>query len=316
MEIVKLNLLNDSCEICKLWNAEYGYIYPITKDLFERNMIGADPEACLGAVTNNKIVGFIIGKTWNDKRLNTYLDLCWISLIYVLPEFRKQGIGSTLLKKVEERFKTLGKSVMKLGSDYSPFFPGLPIDLANFRNWFINRGFEVGRQTHDLIRKTENKNKLRIENSDKFTFRIANLKDKDAIISFVERNWPGRWTMETIEYFDNGGDGSEYLICLNAKEEICGFAKVCRPDTKEKYISFSMTWRNRFKALGGIGPLGIDPEYRRHHLGSDLVSSAINHLIDEDASDIIIDWTGLLEFYRHMGFEVWKAYFYASKTIK
>ena len=80
-------------------------------------------------------------------------------------------------------------------------------------------------------------------------------------------------------------------------------------------MSFSLTWRARFSNLGGIGPLGIDPNYRKKHLGYDIVSSAVNHLIDEGAEQIIVDWTGLLEFYRHMGFEVWKSYFYSSKKI-
>ena len=40
-----------------------------------------------------------------------------------------------------------------------------------------------------------------------------------------------------------------------------------------------------------------------------------NILIENDVTNIIIDWTGLLDFYRKLGFEVFKSYYYMSKTL-
>ena len=98
--------------------------------------------------------------------------------------------------------------------------------------------------------------------------------------------------------------------------KICAFAKVGYPSTKDNLISYSMVWRNRFTSLGGIGPLGVDKEYRKRHLGRDIVIYGKNVLIDNNVTDIIIDWTGLLDFYRPYGFEVWKSYHYLTKLKK
>ena len=80
-------------------------------------------------------------------------------------------------------------------------------------------------------------------------------------------------------------------------------------------MSYSLTWRNRFSALGGIGPLGVDISYRKRNLGYDIVAFANNILIDNNVSEIIIDWAGLLDFSRRMNFEVFKSYFYMSKHL-
>ena len=209
--------------------------------------------------------------------------------------------------------KEYGVHTINLGKDYNNFFPGLPIDLTKYRTWFEKRGFEFTYQTHDLITRT-NKNKFKIVN-DNYKLTSALGFDKDLVIKFIETYWPGRWTKEAVDYYNNGGNGNEYLLCLNDKNEICGFAKVCFPNTLEKHMSYSLTWRTRFEALGGIGPLGIAPDLRGQHLGYDIVAASVNTLIEYGVSEIIIDWTGLLEFYRKLGFEVWKAYSYLYKTI-
>jgi hypothetical protein len=52
------------------------------------------------------------------------------------------------------------------------------------------------------------------------------------------------------------------------------------------------------------------------HLGYDIVAASVNALVEAGVSDIIIDWTGLLDFYRKLGFEVWKSYSYLYKKVK
>ena len=73
-----------------------------------------------------------------------------------------------------------------------------------------------------------------------------------------------------------------------------------------------MMWKDRFDNLGGIGPLGVDKDYRKMHLGGDIIKAAQNYLVDYGVSDIIIDWTGLMELYQKYGFEVYKTYKYTN----
>lgn len=314
MKLITLKDFKRKEDIYQIWNDEYGNIYPISAELFNRNIENLYPKASYVAIKDEQIIGFVIGKVWHDSYvIKNYNGIGWISLIYVTPKYRKQGIGSALLDKATEALKEYGVHTINLGKDYNNFFPGLPIDLTKYRTWFEKRGFEFTYQTHDLITRN-NKNKFKIVNNN-YKFTSALCFDKNLVIKFIETYWPGRWTKEAVDYYNNGGNGNEYLLCLNDKNEICGFAKVCFPNTLEKHMSYSLTWRTRFEALGGIGPLGIAPDLRGQHLGYDIVAASVNTLIEYGVSEIIIDWTGLLEFYRKLGFEVWKAYSYLYKTI-
>ena len=310
MQIVKINEYLEHDKIIQLWNDEYGFIFPITNELFQRNISNAYTDGSLVVVVNNEPIAFCISKIWDDQYfINGYDEIGWINLIYVHPKFRKQGIGTKLLETIEIEFKKLNKNIYYVGRDYLNFFPALPHDMKNSLEWFKKRGYETSYCTYDL--RCENKEFKPIINK-QLDFRCGTINDKNQIIDFINRNWPGRWTKEAVDYFNNDGTGSEYLLCLE-DNKIIAFAKVCYPNTNTILISYSHTWHNRFDALGGIGPLGVDKEYRGRHIGHDIVAFAKNILLESNVSDIVIDWTGLLDFYRPFGFEVWKSYYYLSK---
>lgn len=316
MKIGKIIDIHNQKELFELWNQEYQDIYPISSELWERNIENIDNDASFVAYINNEIVGFIIGKTWcSEFIIDGYLHTGWVSLIFVKKAYRRKKIGTTLLHACIDAFHQKQKDVIYLGRDVHNFFPGLPVDFVKSMPFFEKNGFEYSYQTFDLINRNEKKLPLKNINSS-FHFRKATIDDKEDIINFLNYNWPGRWTYEAIEYFNKGGNGSEYLLSINNKNEICAFVKVCYPLTKIQHISNSFTWHKRFKALGGIGPLGVTPAYRGIHLGYDIVAYAVNTLIDASATELIIDWTGLIEFYRGLGFEVWKSYYYLTKKIR
>lgn len=308
-----LQKYNNCQAIIQLWNDEYKKIYPISDKLFERNVSNVNLETSFISMFNQEVVGFILSKTWEDNYpIISYQNTGWISLFCVKKAYRNQGIGSKLLSLVEEKMIELNKDVLYLGKDYNNYFPGLPVDLKSNLNFFLERGFERPYDTYDLINTNKDFIPLR---ETKYEFRFGTMKDKDNLLSFIYSNWPGRWHKEAIDYFANGGTGKEYLLCLN-QEKVIGFARVNFPETDTLLTSNNVTWRDRFESLGGVGPLGIDKEYRKMHLGFNIVAMAINSLNERNVSDIIIDWTGLLEFYRLFGFEVWKSYFYLHKQLK
>lgn len=315
MNYLKLKKFNNLNEIFELWNLEFGYIYPISKELFERNLSNVDKDASYVVINEEKLIGFILIKYWKDSFvINDYLDASWISLIYVDPKFRKKGLGSRLLELCEKEARDKNKKILYLGKDYLNYFPGLPVDMKSSCDWFLKKGFVRPYDTYDLIKSFNgNEQKLRIKNTS-IIFRQSTIDDQEQLKLFMKKNWPTRWYKELIDYYDNGGNGQEYLIALD-NNQIRAFAKIGLPSTSISLISYNMTWKNRFRALGGIGPLGVDISYRHRNLGYDIVAFAHNFLIDNNVSDIIIDWTGLLDFYRLMGFEVFKSYFYMNKTL-
>lgn len=291
-----------------LWNQEVGFLFPLADDVFIENVVNYKEKKIIGAYNNNELVGFMIGKKFTLEILPTYKNLGFISLFYVVKSFRKQGIGSQLLTQIEDYLND--KEIIHIGRDVNCFFPGLPCDFDNLTdNWLEKRGYNAGKYTHDLINRNSKKYNLR---NTKYQFKVCTLLEKDQLIEFMKKEFDGRWYYEVYDYFANGGDGSEYVIALDGNKVIA-FSRV--NDRKFKQYKYNVTWYKCFSNLGGIGPLGVDKSYRGQNLGYDIVAYAINILKLRGINEIIIDWTGLIDFYQQFEFTVWKCYKYMSKNV-
>ena len=75
-------------------------------------------------------------------------------------------------------------------------------------------------------------------------------------------------------------------------------------------------WSSRFEKLIGLGPLGVNSQYRKQGIASNLIKIALKEAKMNNYSEALIDWTGLVAFYQKYGFETWKCYQYANKNIK
>ncbi len=309
----------DILNLRNLWNDEFGFIFPMTKELFERNTYltrGFKENISYVALDNNKPVGFIINKIWETTNVDgIYENIGWISLIFVSKKYRKLGIGSKLLELTESNFRKLGITEINLGKDYQNFFPGLPKDLKQYLDWFKKRGFEDLYETNDLINNRLQKFNLKQKPNNDLEVRTATKDDFKELINFMEKNFPGRWLVELKDYIKNEGTGKEFIICLTKDKKIVGFCKACSYNTLINQISFSLTWRERFIRLGGIGPLGVDANFRKQHIAYNLIVKAIEELKNANCEEAIIDWTNLLEFYRKFDFEIWKTYIYIKKNL-
>ena len=298
----------DYLSMLELWNREMGEIYPINRESFEYNVTKYKAGKYFGvkAIDEDKIVGFIILKTFDDPYLSSLNDSLFISLLYVSKKYRRRGIGSFLVDyalkiyKEDDRFNSLW-----LGKEIHNFVPGIPCEFDNVSDvFFERRGFTSVRYTHDLInRKLET---YEIRNKE-VKYEIIDKTRKDELISFIERNGWKRWAYEVREEFENDEDNKCYLVGL-IDNKIVSFSKV--NDLNNGRNSYNMMWKDRFNNLGGIGPLGVDKEYRGKKIGGDIIKEAVNTLIRRGVSEIMIDWTGLMELYSKYGFEVWKMYKY------
>ncbi len=329
MKIITLKECNKKEELYKAWNKEFGFIFPITEELFNKNIINYDDgehEYSIGNISqvaysdSDELMGYVIAKVWNrEYNVGDYQDTGWISLIYVLPQYRKNGIGSLLLKRVEDIFRALKKKKIYVGRDYDNFFPGVPVDLKSAITWLEHRGYNALYQTQDLVKKVDNKleyvSLMPYRDNNTYVIRRAEIADYEGLKKMMTTNFSGRWLVEMEDYFKRGGSGRDYLICINGENIVCGFCKIGDYSTKVALGSYNMNYRARFNSLGGIGPLGVDVNYRKRNIAHNLLASCINELAANNATELLIDWTNLLDLYRQFGFEVWKVYTYTSKDL-
>ncbi len=322
--IIKYNNYSssNSSEIIKLWNSEVGYIYPITKEMFNQNINECkyfSNEVSFVAIEGKKIVGFIFGKIYdNDPIMSKYINASFISLIYVSRDYRRNGIGSKLLELFESCIKSRKITKIMLGSDLDNFFPGIPNDFDNLTDvFFRKRGYTVTYYTHDLVKKlTRNDvlvyNSYARDNKTNFEIRYYTKEDEQKVKEFFEKCFYGRWYNEAIEYFENDEINDEYLLAFD-NDKVVGFLRLNKQ--KIKKISYNIMWSKRFDKLLGVGPLGVDADYRKNGIATRLLLKGIADGVVEGFSHAMIDWTGLVTYYQKFGFETWKCYQYANKII-
>ncbi len=307
----KLSDINETelLNCLKLWNDEMGLIYPITEKAFYQNVIDYSEKDGLVAYCDNKVIGFIILKQFSDDKLVDYTNNLFISLFYVSKKYRRQGVGSTLFDFANN---ICGEKNLIIGKDIYNFFPGVPTDFDNLTDvWLEKRGFTGYRYTHDLIAR--HPKSYEIKNKE-VVYKYCEDEEKDKLLEFIKKNNWKRWALEAEEYFLNKKENDEkaYIIGL-LNGEIISFVRV---NTSEmNMVAYNVMWQNRFEKLGGIGPLGVDKEQRKSGLGKDVISIAINNLLEKGCKELMIDWTGLMELYSKFNFEVWKSYKYMQKNL-
>ena len=95
--------LRELIELSKKWVAEdcsYGMVANTEKDI--------QKPLCV-AVDNNKIIGYVFGHFYTMENKSSYVEIgsnCFsVDEIYVLPEYRSQGVGKELFRQMEKRVK-------------------------------------------------------------------------------------------------------------------------------------------------------------------------------------------------------------------
>lgn len=320
MKSLAINEINPE-DIVNFWNRNIGKDFPMTIELFQQNTLESELlcRKSTRIVMNrfDEIIALIVAK--KNKEINSSdlpTNTGWIQVLIVDKEFRKQGIGSHLLSLVEDKFKEDGIEKLFIGKDPYHYFPGVPSQYKQTVRWFEKRGYQRGRVEYDLINKYSDaeKNKEFETIKDKeITISLLKSHEKELLLAFMKKEFPGRWVFELKEYFKHNGNGREFII-LKEKGKIIGFARI--NDSLSPIIAQNTYWSSLFdEELAGIGPLGIASNKRAKGYGLIIVKAAISTLRKRALTPIVIDWTSLVKFYNKLGFNIWKSYDTYSKSF-
>ncbi|MEN1967379.1 GNAT family N-acetyltransferase [Lentibacillus sp. N15] len=301
-----------------LWNRHLGDEFPMTETLFEQNSF-KDKNVCfkssLIAVDEKDFpIGFIITKRWQEN-----LDIAmsettgWIQILLVDQEVRGQGIGSRLLNHAESELVAEGAKQILLGKDPYHYFPGIPGEYQETAKWFERRGYVHTGNEYDLMREYTIEEGKILPELDGVEFALLEKQGQHDFLAFLHRCFPGRWEYEAIHYFRKGGTGREFMV-LKKNDRIIGFCRI--NDGQSPYIAQNVYWSPLFKEeLGGAGPLGIDANERGQGYGLAIVEAGLAFLRQRNIRRIVIDWTGLVDFYKKLGYHPWKSYLSYQKEI-
>ncbi|MFS0863079.1 GNAT family N-acetyltransferase [Fredinandcohnia sp. 179-A 10B2 NHS] len=305
-------------ELVKLWNLELGTDFPMREELIQQNSFQDHTvlkSASHIAINDDKmIVGFIVAKKIQkqmDIQLNT--EVGWIQVLLVHSDFRNKGIGSALLTKAEDTLKNQGSKTIFLGRDPGHYFPGVPVKYETTKRWFEHKGYQAIGIESDLVRNFKDDEIEPVQSIKDIQISLVKQNEQNDLLSFLHHCFPGRWEYEAAQYFENGGTGREFVI-FKKNNQIIGFCRI--NDSKSPIIGPNVYWSPLFHGeLGGIGPLGIDSAERKNGYGLAIVKAGIAYLRGRQIDSIVIDWTGLVDFYQKLNFTIWKQYQQYSKNI-
>lgn len=298
-------------DIVRLWNQEIGTDFPMRKELLKQNSFD-DENVCKQASAiavddENHVVGFVVAKIYQEALdVSMSQTTGWIQVLLVDQNHRNKGIGTKLLANAETYLKDAGAKQILLGRDPWHYFPGIPTGFEETKSWFEHKGYANDGTEHDLIRQYNANDQMHIPEVDGVEFKVLELEDKQPFLDFLHRCFPGRWEYEARHYFEKGGTGREFAI-LKKGQQVIGFCRI--NDEKSFLIAQNVYWSPLFNGeLGGVGPLGIDRNERGRGYGLAVVEAGIGFLRERGVSRIVIDWTGLVDFYSKLGYDIWKTY--------
>ncbi|MCH1625948.1 GNAT family N-acetyltransferase [Ferdinandcohnia quinoae] len=297
-------------ELVTLWNSAIGTDFPMREDLFKQNSFDDEnlyTEGSFIAIEDDQVIGFIISKRWQENiEIQMNSEIGWIQALIVDSSNRGKGVGSALLNKAEIALQNSGCKRILLGRDPWHYFPGIPFEYELVRNWFEHRGYLAANIESDLVKHYEDDEIDDIPDLENVQFTLLKEDEKGQLLEFLHRCFPGRWEYEAYHYFKKGGTGREFVV-LKKGDKIIGFCRI--NDAASPYIAQNVYWSSLFQdELGGVGPLGIDSGERKQGYGLAIVKAGIAFLRKRMIHHIVIDWTGLTDFYGRLGFNVWKEY--------
>jgi len=292
--MIKKSIKDSIDDIVFNWNEEFKNNYPLCNRHIEEKLIDSIYVVSDGSYSlykDNQYIGTVVLKFYNGVD-SKYFDIAYISLIYVAKAFRKKGYGSLLLSDAINISKRNRKKEILIGADFDNLFSGVfVLDNKLTHQFFINNKFKEHSQSFNLTTKQRP-----VLDNDDYTYQIVGSEnERKQTLDFIKRHFSSRW------YDDCKDSTSEEFVVAIENSEIIGFVRITLPTAKSLKNSTNLYLLYQF--LGGVGPLGINEKKRGLGIGKNLVKFAINTLFDKGVSDVLVDWTGLIDFYIKCGFE-------------
>ena len=227
----------------------------------------------------SEIVAFMQGVIREDEGER----LGWIKLFGVAPGYRRQGMATELLNRVELSMKEVGVKKLGLLASYVNYLqPGIDPRYTEAVVFAERRGFTRFDETenmevdlvHQTFETTEKEEALQKEN---FFVRRAVAGDKAAVVAWAEKSFPS-WVGEILSTFQN--DPISLHLAFHGNE----------------IVAFSAYDANN-KGTGWFGPIGTEPICRGKGIGGVLLRRCLNDMKKQGQPVSIIPWIGPIAFY-------------------
>ncbi len=242
---------------------------------------GWDPDTTYIAEHDKEIVGFLQGV---QRKINEK-DYGYIKLFAVKNEFRRNGIGSELLRRFEEYLQKENISTLRVFDvPLNYFMPGVDPRYTPAVCFFEKRGFvkkdeainmdvDLSYSSWDVSEKQESLKK------DAINIRRFEKNDEEELIGFISKDWK-LW---------------EFELKMAMKTEPPAIF-IARKDNMIKAFS---AWDGNNRGTGWFGPMGTHPDLRGKGVGGVLLYKCLDDMKRKGYEQCVIPWVGPVSFYSH-----------------
>lgn len=310
----------DVAAAVELWNAACGADLAISERMMRYGLhpsTGGRVDARL-AVHDAQPVGFVVVTTLPGEPPVAPQELGWVEALAVHPDTQRQGVGSALLAWAEQWLHDQGCQAAALGAGLRHFVPGVPVELGTApffaRHGYIGDSLDApaAEQTWDVacdLARYQTPSSVRAVDA---AVRPAQPRDQDALLQFLQREFPGRWRFEFEEHLRGGGRISDYMVLWSERGVdgccILTFEDSLRPI--DHYYPYRLP-----RPWGQLGAIGISADRRGQGYGALLLDGGLRRLHNNGVNGCVIDWTGLVDFYGKFGFTPYRRYLQLHKPL-
>lgn len=276
-------------------------LWPLKEDKFLSILYGTDSSdinnqtKVFTHIESNNTVGFISTKIKDNKGVIVFL--------FVSPESRLKGVGTSLLKQSLEWFKQNDVHEIALGAKAGSYiFPGLPKNLG-IEGFFKKNGFEISDDGlvdmyQDITNWDVPQSVFDSVESENVKINFSNEKVAKDIVEFTKNNFPNwydnyKFDMERKKY--------EKVFYASIGDEIVGISKLWVGD-----CVWDLLFENN---VGGGGALGVSEKHRGKGIGLAMKAWGTIKIKEKGIKYVWIGWTYAVDFYKKLGFKVWREYY-------
>lgn len=265
--------------------------HPSPEEIFERlNQPGCNPEKQLFlAERKGEIIGYL------DMVEEIEIDRV-VVYIAVHPDFRQQGIGSSLFKEAKKQTKKLGVKIIHINVPEKNLFSQNILYQWNFKQ--VRTFLEMICSLNQI---------LAIAKFKKFSLRPLKQGEEGKLTEVQNLAFKGSWgfkpnTEEEIRYQLSLPGSSPYNV-------IGAF------DDKERLAAYCWTRESTSSIKGRIHMLGVSPNYRNMGLGKKVLQAGMHNLQQSGHKyvTLTVDSENMpaLYLYKNKGFNVYsKSYWF------
>ena len=324
----------------ELWNDATGNELPITERFLKFNFT-EDADVARGgriAFVEGRPGGFVLCSACPGapSAISTGV-VGWIEAIAVASSYQRQGIGKALLRWAEEwlasqssgqddsstsasddgaetersaNLKSGGR--IQVGGGIRPFAPG-PLADSAAEAFFLACGYDYAEEPFgwDVARSLSDYQSPPLREAPAAA-RPGQPGQEAELLSFLAKEFPGRWHWQAERFLEEGGRISDYML-LWTQEGVQGSCRLTFEDSVnpiDRFYPYGLP-----RPWAQLGSIGVSAHLRGLGMGLLLLDAGLRRLHNSGINGCVIDWTTLLDFYAKCGFRPYRKWAQLGRTL-